>query len=36
MIVRETKADQWGLMRLRETTRVSRDSERIMNTNRDS
>ena len=36
MIVRETNAEQWELMRLRETTRFSRDSERIMNTNGDS
>ena len=36
MITRETNADQWGLMRLRETTRVSRDTESIMNTNGDS
>ena len=36
MIFRETNAHQLGLMRLRETTRLSRDSERIMNTIGDS
>ena len=36
MIARETNADHWGLMRLRETTRLSRDTERIMNTPGDS
>ena len=36
MIIRETNAGQWGFMRLRETTRVSRDSERLMETNVDS
>ena len=36
MIVRETNADQWGFMRIRETTRVSRDSEILIETNVDS
>ena len=36
MIVRETNAELWEIMRLRETTRVSRDSERLMETNGES